>query len=335
MAVYNPSGADNVHIDVVLTNVSLGWPNNDAVGEQLFPSVPVKKQSDKYYIFGRESWLLETSDYRAPGSEANEIPGVRVSTDTYYATEHALQVAVTDEERENADSPLSPDVDGTNLVTSKILLAREVKMQTLVTTIANFAAANSVTLSGTAQWNNLTGGTSHPISDIRTGVRAINAKLFKDPNVGIFPYQVMSQLQDHTDLLTRIQYSERAIMTPEIFAAIVGLPKVIVPGIAVGTGAQGTFGNAVVGSYLWGKDVLLAWVPDAAGLKIPAFGYEYVWGYAGNAMVVDRWREERRKSDLIRVGRRYDLKLTAVEINPASGDFNKSIGGYIIKAAVA
>lgn len=333
MAIYNPSGADGVHIDQVLTQVSLGWPNQGAVGEQLFPVVPVKKQSDKYYIFGRESWLVETSDHRAPGGEANEIPGLRVSLDTYYASEHALQVAITDEERENADSPLSPDTDGTQLVTQKILLAREVSMQAMVTTAANFAAANTTTLAGGAQWNVAT--TSHPILDFRVGQRAINAKLFMDANLAVIPYQVMSVLQDHADIIERIKYSERAVLTPEIIAAVFGIAKIIVPGIGVGTGVVGTSGNHVAASYLWGKDVIIAYVPDSPGMKKPAFAYEFVWGYGGNAMVVDRWREERRKSDIVRCGRRYDLKFTAIEINPDSADYQKSIAGYLIKAAIA
>jgi hypothetical protein len=46
-------------------------------------------------------------------------------------------------------------------------------------------------------------------------------------------------------------------------------------------------------------------------------------------MVTERWREEPRKSDLIRVSRRYDLKMVAQD---ATG---KEIAGYVIKAAVA
>src|SRR6266542_2232566 len=127
--VYNPTGSGNVHIDQVMTNISLGWPNNGLVGGNLFPTVPVRKQSDKYYVFGREAWMAETSDYRAPGTEANEIPGLQLSTEPYYAQEHALQIPITDEERENADPPLAPDRDGTELVTSKIMLGRELAMK--------------------------------------------------------------------------------------------------------------------------------------------------------------------------------------------------------------
>jgi hypothetical protein len=321
-------------MDAVLTNVSLQYPNNGLVGEGLFPTVTVRKQSDKYYVFGREAWLPETSDFRAPGTEANEIPGLTVSQDTYYAQEHALQVAVTDEERENSDSAFSPERDGTELVTSKILLGREIAMKNMVTNTANYATGLTTTLSGTAQWNDYVN--SNPILDWRTGVRAIHAKVFFEPNTAVIPYLVMSTLEDHPDIIERIKYSERAVLTPEIIASVFGIQRVIVPGVGVGVGQVGAAGNAITASYLWGKDVLMAWVPPRAGLRLPAFAYEFVWGYGGTQnQAVDRWREDRRKSDIIRVGRRYDLKMVGVEINPASGDFGKSVVGYLIKNAIA
>ena len=336
MAVYSPTGTGDVHIDAVLTQISLGWPNNGLIGDALFPTVPVRKQSDKYYVFGRESWLPETSDFRAPGTEANEVPGLQVSLTPYYAQEHALQIAVTDEERENADSPLSPDRDGTELVTSKIHLGREVAIKNLVTTAANYAAGMSTTLSGNHQWNEYAQDDSDPIPDFRAAVRAVHAKLFMEPNLAVIPYQVMSVLQDHPKIIERIKYSERAILTPEIIAAVLGIQRVLVPGVGIGAGAVGTPGVSVTASYLWGKDVLLAWVPARAGLRIPAFGYEFTWSYPGaGVQAVDRWREEKRKSDVIRVGRRYDLKLVGVEIDPGSADVGKSIAGYLIKDAIA
>lgn len=324
MPAYSPTGSGNVHIDQVLTNISIAWPNNGLVGERLLPSVPVRKQSDKYYIFGREGWLPE-DDARAPGSVANEVAGLAVSTDTYYAREHSLQIAVTDEERENVDSPLAPDRDATEMVTSKIMLGREVAIKTLVTTTGNFASGLSTTLAGAAQWNSANYATSDPISDLRTGKAAVHAKIFMEPNVLVVPYQVMTALEDHPDFLERIKYSERAIFSPELLAAVLGFGSVVVPGVGLNTanpGATPTLG------YLWGKDVIMAWVPGRPGLKIPAFGYEFTWG----TQYVDRWREEPRKSDLIRASRRYDLKLTALG---EGADAGKSIAGYLIKAAIA
>ncbi len=58
MPAYNPSGGGNVHVDRVLTDISIAWPNDGLVGENLFPVVTVQKQTDKYYIFGREGSTL-------------------------------------------------------------------------------------------------------------------------------------------------------------------------------------------------------------------------------------------------------------------------------------
>jgi hypothetical protein len=261
---------------------------------------------------------------RAPGTIANEIPGMQLSPDTFYAQEHALQIPVTDEEREIVDNPLSPERDGTELVTSKLLMGREKTMYNFVSNVANFATGHSITLSGTSQWSDYTN--SDPISAVRTGVRTVHSKIFMEPNTMILPYQVYSILQDHPKLTVRIQYAQKAILTPDLIAEIFGMDRVIVPGVGI---ASGNPGQTLTVSYLWGKDVLLAWVPPRAGLKIPAFGYEFTWGYGATPQVVDRWREDPRKSDLIRVQRRYDLKIVGVD------NLGKSIAGYLIKAAVA
>src|SRR5215831_12462667 len=175
MPVYNPSGGGNVHVDKILSQISVGWPNNGLVGSSLFPTVNVQKQSDKYYVFGREGWLV-VNDVRAPGTEANEVPGLALSTDTYFAQEHSLQIPVTDEERWNADSPLAPDIDGTELVTSKIMLGREKAMHDLATTAANFSSTSTVTLAGTQQWNDYVN--SDPITDLRTGKSTVHSRIF-------------------------------------------------------------------------------------------------------------------------------------------------------------
>jgi hypothetical protein len=326
MGVYDPQLGGNTHLDIILSNISVAWPNNGLVGNVLYPQVPVKKQSDKYYVFGREAWGIEPGgDFRAPGTEANEIPGLELSTDTYFAKEHALQIPVTDEERENVDSGLAPDRDGTELVTSKIMLAREIAMMTQATTAANYASGYTVTDSGTSQWSDYVN--SDPIGQVKTGRRKIHSGLFFEPNLGIFPYQVMSILEDHPDFIERIKYSERGIITSDIMAALFGVGNIIVPGVGYNSANPGQ--TAALG-YLWGKDVILAYVPLRAGLKIPAFGYEFVWGYGGSRpQVIERWREEKRKSDVIRCSRRYDLKMVAQDASA------KQIAGYLIKAAVA
>lgn len=322
MAVYDPRGGGNVHIDQVLTNISVGWPNAVGVGEALAPSVRVRKQSDIYYIFGREGWAIEPgSDVRAPGTEANEVPGLTVATSPYFAKEHALQIAVTDEERENADSPLSPDRDGTEHVTSKLLLQREIILRDLVTTPGNYASGHSVNLGAGAQWDDY--ATSNPIADVKTARRTIHSKLFLEPNYGVIPWQVMVALEDHPDFIERIKYSQVGIVSQDLIASLFNLPRLTVPGMGYNSAPMGAAESL---AYLWGENVIIAYVPSRPGLKVPAFAYEFTWTYpGGQSQVAERWREQNRKSDVIRVSRRYDYKMIAVDSS------NDSIAGYLIQ----
>lgn len=296
------------------------------IADVLAPVVPVRKQSDLYYVHGREGWFPE-DEFRAPGTPAPEIPGLTVSTQTYFAKEYALKIAVTPEERENADSPLDPDRDGTELITDKINMRRELRVMTKVTTAANFPAAHTVTLSGTAQWSDY-GAVSDPVGDIKTGIRLIHSVLFMEPNLAVMPYQVMTQLEDHPDFIERIKYSQAGVITADIIAAVVGLPRIVVPGL--GYNSAGNPAATATYTYLWGKDVLLLWNPPRAGLKQPAFMYEFVWRFAGaRNQVVDRWFDNDRIADLIRVRRRYDHQFINID---GTGD---TLAGYLIKAAVA
>lgn len=309
--IYSPSGSGSVHIDQVLTNISQEWPQTQSfVGPIFFPEVGVQKQSDKYYIYDREMWKTEDYDARAPGSVANEIPGRKVSTDTYYAVEHSLQHAVPDEVRENADAPLTPDRDAAELVTMRILLGREKAMKDLLTATANYASGWTVTPSN--KWDNY--ATSDPIGEIKTGIRKLNSILFETGSiVALIPWLVMSFLEDHPDFIERIKYSQRGVLTSEIIASILGLPRVVVPGMGISTAGMGVDASSSNITYLWADDVILAYVPARAGLRQMSTAYEFVWSINGQRQVVDRWREDPRVSDLIRLRRRYDLKLVGHE----------------------
>jgi hypothetical protein len=329
MPVYSPTGSGNIHYDVPLTNISVAWTTGGLVGDVLFPPVTVQKQSNKYYIFqGRESWYPSFDDARAPGAEANEVPGLTVSLDTYYAQEHALQIAVTDEERENADTQFAPDADGAELLASRIALGREYRIYNVATTASNYHSTLQAVPGTTAgfgpQWDSSANAT--PIRDIRTAQRLIHKLSFLETNVAVIPYRVMSALEDSDDLIGRIQYVERAVLTPDLVASLMGLQRVVVPGFGYATNNPG---QTLAISYLWNNEVVLAYNPPRPGLKTPAYGYEFVWGFGGADQIVDRWREERRASDVIRTRRRYDLKLIGKDTN------GKSICGFLFTSVLS
>ena len=258
-----------------------------------------------------------------PTSAANYARRCR---DSSVAEEHALSDVVPDEEVENADDPLQPAIDATERVTNTILLNREQAMVDLATNATNYASGFVVTLAGTAQWNNY--ATSDPIGDVKTGRTKIHDNLFRDPNLIIMGYQVAAKLEDHPSFIERIKYSQLGVTTDELIARVFGISTFLRAGAGKVTS---NYGQSETFGYLWGKDVVMAYVPSSPGRKTPSFGYEFVWSYPDvGVMAVERWHDEDRVADIIRVRRRYDIKFITVD---AAGKQNAS--GYLIKNAIA
>src|SRR5579864_5173194 len=92
--------AQSVHLDAILTNMSIAYLQdlNAFVATKVFPVVPVVKQSDRYYIFDKQSFLRDDVQMRAPGEESAGS-GYTVSRDGYYATVWALHKDIADQIR--------------------------------------------------------------------------------------------------------------------------------------------------------------------------------------------------------------------------------------------
>lgn len=314
-----------LHVDKVLSQISVGYRNNAFVGDVLFPAVRVDKQSDKYLVQEKDGFT-GTEDLRGPGAQTLELPPMTLSRDSFYAQEHALKDWVFAEEEENADPGIDALGRAARRVTDTILLNREVAIATIATTAANYATNHSVTLAGGDQWS--TYATSDPIGDLKAARDQIYSATLKMPNVAILGYQVASMLEDHPAFLDRmmttpLQNNNRL----DAIGELTGLR--LYRGAA--TRNTSPWGQTPAYSYLWGKDVVVAYVPDSPAKEEPAYGYEFVWPYKGQVMPTDRWFDQDRKSTAVRTTRRYDLKVAAVD-TVASG---KITAGYVIKAAVA
>ncbi|HBF33017.1 TPA: hypothetical protein DDW35_00500, partial [Candidatus Sumerlaeota bacterium] len=100
-----------VHVNAALTNLSVAYRNPAFISDLIAPAVAVRKQQDRYFIYdaAREAFR-STNDLRAPGTQANEVD-FALSTDSYYCEDHALVSVIPDEERENADPVIQPEID--------------------------------------------------------------------------------------------------------------------------------------------------------------------------------------------------------------------------------
>ena len=123
----NPSAGD-VHVNTPLTNISIAFMQNPAyfVADQVFPNIPVQKQSDRYFVYSRADFNRDTMRKRAPGTESAG-GGWRIdSSPSYFADIWALHKDIDDAIRSNADSPLDMDRDSTLFLAGQALINREV-----------------------------------------------------------------------------------------------------------------------------------------------------------------------------------------------------------------
>lgn len=294
-----------VHIDAALTNVSLAYRNHDFIAEQLAPRVAVRKQSDRYYVYDSEREAIRPSfDLRSPGSLAAEVD-YTLSSESYFCSDHALASAVTDEERENADPALQPHIDRTEFLTERILLNQEVALHNLLQTSP---LIQEKALSPTDAW---TTGASDPIADVREARMAIFESSQRRANIMVLPFKVYELLRSHPAVTEAIKYGGQPMATPAVLADLFDVDRVLVPRACANTATPGQPPHV---ESVWEPAVYLAHVAPRPGLKQVTLAHTFVWnGTPGseNGTLVERWRENGRKADMVRVQKYYDIKLIA------------------------
>ncbi len=294
-----------VHIDAALTNVSLAYRHPDFIAELIAPQVPVRKQSDRYYVYDidREG-MRSIDDLRSPGTMASEVD-YTLSTDSYYCSDHALVSAVTDEERENADPALQPHIDRTEFLTERVLLNQEVAT---AAALQESADITSRSLDTDSTWSN---PDSDPLTDMQEARVQVFNQAQRRANLVILPFQIYEAVRIHPAIIDMIKYSGNGLATPQILAQIFDVDRVVVPRAFVNDAAPG---QPPAVSPVWGNNVYVAHVAPRAGLKQLSLAHTFVWsGTPGseNGTVVERWRDHSRKADMVRVQKYYDVKLVA------------------------
>jgi hypothetical protein len=305
-----PTPSD-VHVNAPLTNVSIAYlqDQSEFIADRAFPAVAVSKQSDRYFSYTKGNWFRSKSRKRGPAEESAGSGYELDNTPNYFADVWAIHKDVDDDTRANADSPIDVDRDATEFVTRDLILTREVQWA------ANFFGTGSG-WTGTSTGSNVTPSTlwdlpgSTPIADIRTQLRSLKAKNGFRGNKIVMADTVWDLLQDHPDFLERIKYTQTAIVTTGLLAAVLGLDEVLVGGAVVNTVNEGQTDSL---DFLFGKHVLCLHAPARPGLMTPSAGYIFNWtGRVGGFMRVLRFRMEWLKSDRVEGEASFAQKQIAV-----------------------
>lgn len=268
---------DDVHVNKPLTVISVAYVQDQSlfIADQIFSNVPVQKQSDRYFVYLREDWYRDEAAKRVYGSESAG-GGYRIdNTPSYYADIWAYHKDVTAQDRANSDDPLSPDEDATIFVTQKMIIKREVEWASrfFTTGIWGTEYTGAAAKNGTERvyWSS---SGSTPITDVSDMQIAIQAATGFKPNVLALGPHVYADLRNHSDILDRIKYSQKGVVTTDLLATLFDVEKVVVAGAVKNASAQGATEST---DFIMGKHALLAYVPPRPALRTPAAGYIMSW----------------------------------------------------------
>ena len=316
----NPTQAD-LHVNVPLTNVSIAYMQsaNAYIADKIFPKVPVQKQSDLYWKFSKTDWRRTDVQRRAPSTESPGV-GWRMLTDTYFAHVYAVHKDIDDQVRANADSNFNLERDSTEFITNQMLLKRDIDwaakfFKTGVWATNYTGVASGPTTGQFLQWND---AASDPISDMSKWVLNFRKLTGFKPNKMVLGAEVMSALKQHPDIIDRIKYTQRGIVTEDLIATLFDVDQLLVS-YATSTSVPENNDAAVqdaAGSFDWinnAKGALLCYSTGSPSLLTPTAGYTFNWtGYAaGNTqgLKIKRFRMEHIVSDRIEAEMSYDQKV--------------------------
>ncbi len=270
----------SVHVNRPLTNISQAYMQDasDYIADKVFPVVPVEKQSDRYFVYTKGDWFRDEAQVRAPATESAG-GGYNVdNTPSYYAPVYAFHKDVDPQIRANSDIPLNADRDATLWVTHRMMLKREILV--VATVLATSTWTGSTTggdITPSPQWD---AANSTPLEDIEKQVWAIKQITGKFPNRFILGPRVWEVLKNHDEIVQRIKYTQRGVVTTELLASLIAPPgvqdfMVLVAAAIKNTGAQGAADNFSFISPT--KDALLLYAEPQPGIMVPSAGYIFTW----------------------------------------------------------
>lgn len=214
----------SVHVDTVLSNLSVMYKNDDYIGERLMPAVPVNKRSGKYAVYDKRDRFAYPNDAIGYRAESNEVEEGR-SFDNYSLSDHGLKGYLDLETVQNQDRPLNEMVDVVESVNEGIAFNRELRHLAILTNSSNYGGNTAA--AGT-QWTAANSGGS-----VIADMLGAEAALWKGSNptrkLGFCSIDVWNGGMANNAALISLHNNVRAgITTTQMVAEYFGLDDILV-----------------------------------------------------------------------------------------------------------
>ncbi len=281
-------GQADVHVDRTLASYAAGFRLQEGVADLASPPVVVPNASDKYWTWDKDDTFQLVQDMAtSAGGQVKEV-SMRLSNTAFQTKQYALQAFVPTEVQANADTPINPTLAAMRRIMNAMMLAREVRVATLLRTSANHA--NVITCTSTTKWNG--GAGSNPIQDLFTLIEnslqpitdiAMSEQTAHDFMQNPAVQKYLAYKTNVPGLMKVTSDGRTGSQDMGAFSAMLGLPPIHVA-------AMKYKATASTYPYVWGGDVLLLHKPPAGiptdGQDIaPSYTFRWSGGTVGDSTV--------------------------------------------------
>lgn len=260
---------NQVHVNKVLTNISIAYQQADTmfISAKVFPIVPVDKQSDLYWIWGKNDWFRDEAQERAPSTQSVGS-GYTLSTDSYNAKVYAFHKDVSDMINANADGAIADESAATRFVTRRLMLRQELQW------VSDYFKSGvwGTDVTPAALWSDYVN--SDPIGDVDTAKTKILSTTGFEPNTLVLGYNVWIALKNHPDIVARYQYTQAGVITEEMVARLFNIDRLLIAKAVKATNKEGQTGAY---GFAYGKHAFLCYAAPNASLMEASAGYMFMW----------------------------------------------------------
>ena len=308
-----PLSPSSAHIDAALIDISVSYQQDHESfkAEKIFPTVAVSKQSDKYFTFDKAAWHRSEAGIIAPGAETRGA-NFTMSNSSYYCDVVGVHMEVSDQLVGNADESVNILGSTTEYVTDQTLLKREIDCFSMIFETSSWTGSSTGSdITVGTQWSTTS---STPLADVNAQAEAIQKNTGRKPNVLVIGRDVLTALHKNTDIIDRLKYSQRGVLTEDLLAPMFGVERVIVADAVKNSAVEGAAASM---AFVAADTAWLGYVAKRPGLMTPSAGYIFVWdgleGVSAGGMQILNIPKPERFSQRI-VGRTsYDFVRTGAD----------------------
>lgn len=214
-----PVSPQSSRVDSALTQFALGYRNDKFVADRLSQPVPFDDVAGKYLTRTRREVSHAVNDLISARGRHNEVTWDETWTG-FVLLDRGLKCVISEQHRKAAaaNGLLSPEQVGIARTMQQMMLNREIRIGSSLTTSGNFTNTGAA---GTV-WTNKTSST--PVDDIKTAVAAIPSVGADTKLVGYCALPVWNALTSHPSILALKGVSEGLVSESE-FARYLGLDE--------------------------------------------------------------------------------------------------------------